>query len=88
MCGTRPRRLLVPAGQKGGPATGAEPNVAGAAVQGQPGDGWENLRPSQVFLPCFCWRRTGDCASFLLSDMNYLDFQGIFLINKKAIFKY
>lgn len=37
----------------------------------------------RVFYHVFAGEGQGDCASFLLSHMNYLDFQGIFLINKR-----
>lgn len=53
---------------------------------GRAGD--SRLSLHRVFYHVFAGEGQGDCASFLLSNMNYLDFQGIFLINKKAIFKY
>lgn len=40
------------------------------------------------FYHVFAAKGHGGYASFLLASMNYLDFQGIFLIHKKAIFKY
>lgn len=40
--------------------------------------------PSRVFLTMFSLQKGhGGCARFLLASMNYLDFQGIFLIHKR-----
>lgn len=35
------------------------------------------------FYHVFAAKGNGGCASFLLASMNYLDFQGIFLIHKR-----
>lgn len=57
----------------------AGPDVAGAAWQGS----WGELSVLRgCFYPVFAGEGQDDCARFLLSDMNYLDFRGVFLINK------
>lgn len=80
LCGVNPRRLLVP--------TEAE-QKSGHRLEQQCGGGRRGDRrgePSVLhgFLyHVFAGEGQDDCASFLLSNMNYLDFQGIFLIHKK-----
>lgn len=76
-----PQRPLVPTGAGGTCSRRAEADVAAAALQGQLGEELSALH--RFFYHVFAGAGQDDHASFPLSNMNYLDFQGIFLIHRR-----
>lgn len=69
---------LVATRRDRGPAARAEPGLAAAVVA------WEEPPVLHgFFYHGFAAKGHGGYTSFLLASMNYLDFQGIFLIHKR-----